>query len=88
MNCKPRDMAVVVHGDNVGLIVEIVCVSEYYGPPYWQVRSPWPVRATNPDGTVVRTKIGSIHDARMRPIRPDDEHLVEAALKEAVTTEV
>ncbi len=73
MNCKPGDMAVVVHGDNIGLIVEIVCFSEYYGSPYWQVRSPWPVKATNPDGTVVRTKIGSIHDARMRPIRPDGE---------------
>lgn len=26
MNCKARDMAVVVHGDNIGLIVEIVGV--------------------------------------------------------------
>lgn len=86
MNCKPGDMAVVVHGDNVGLIVEIVCASEYYGPPYWQVRSPWPVRAANSDGTVVRTQIGSIHDARMRPIRPDGELRADALPAEVEAT--
>ena len=70
MNCKPGDMAVVVRGNNQGLIVEIAGVSDTYGPPFWRVHLAWPARGTFPDGTVAFVKVGSIHDSRMQPIRP------------------
>ena len=70
MNCKPGDMAVVVRGQNQGLIVEIVGVSQTYGPPFWRVHSAWPARATFPEGTVAFVQTASIHDSRMQPIRP------------------
>ncbi len=71
MNCKPGDMAVVVAGRNLGLIVTIEGVSETYGMPYWRVRTAWLARGINPDGTSQLVRIGSIHDARMRPIKPE-----------------
>ena len=71
MNCKPGDMAVVVRGPNQGLIVEVVEVSESYGPPHWRVHTAWPARGTFPDGTVAQVRIGSIHDSRLRAIRPE-----------------
>lgn len=71
MNCKPGDMAVVVKGRNIGLIVAVVCTSETYGTPFWQVRPAWPAPGVLPDGKVELVRIGSIHDARLRPIRPD-----------------
>jgi hypothetical protein len=63
-------MAVVVRGDNRGLIVEILGVSGFYGAPHWYVRSAWPARGTFPDGSTAIVWQGSIHDARLRPIRP------------------
>jgi hypothetical protein len=70
MNCRPGDMAVVVSGRNLGLVVEIVCVSQTYGPPHWCVKTGRTVIGINPDHTLAFTKVGSIHDARLRPIRP------------------
>ncbi len=72
MNCKPGDMAVVVKGGNEGLIVEVLGVSDYYGWPHWRVRTAWLARGTMPEGTVHWVRVGSIHDARLRPIRPGD----------------
>lgn len=71
MNCKPGDMAVVVKDRNIGLIVEVICTSETYGAPFWQVRPAWPAPGVFPDGKVKLVRVGSIHDARLRPIRPD-----------------
>lgn len=71
MNCKPGDMAIVVQGTNIGVIVEVICVSHYYGWPYWRVHTAWPTRAWNPDGSPVIITISSIHDARLRPLRTD-----------------
>lgn len=70
LNCKPGDMAIVVQGTNMGVIVEVLAVSDYYGWPHWRVRTAWPTRAWYPDGTPVIVTISSIHDARLRPIRP------------------
>jgi hypothetical protein len=70
VNCKPGDMAVVVSGGHEGLIVEVLRVSDYYGAPHWRVHTAWLVRGTNPDGTTEMIRIGSIHDSRLRPIRP------------------
>lgn len=73
MNCRPGDMAVIVRGTNLGVFVEVLCVSQHYGWPYWRVRSAWPVRRWFPDGSSEIGTISSIHDARLRPIRPDAE---------------
>lgn len=71
-------MAVVVSGGNEGLIVEVLGVSAYYGWPHWRVRTAWPARGTMPEGTVRWVRVGSIHDSRLRPIRPGDEGLDES----------
>lgn len=44
MNCKPGDMAIVVQGTNIGVIVEVISVSHYCGRSYWRVHSAWPTR--------------------------------------------
>jgi hypothetical protein len=64
-------MAVVVSGGNEGLIVEVLGVSDHYGAPHWRVHTAWLAMGTNPDGTIEMVRIGSIHDSRLRPIRPD-----------------
>lgn len=65
-------MAVVVSGTNLGLIVEVLGVSEYYGWPFWRVKTAWLVKGALPEGGFEWVRVGSIHDARLRPIRPDD----------------
>jgi hypothetical protein len=70
MNCCPGDMAIVVGGRNIGLVVEVICPSQTYGPPYWCVTTSRSVMGINPDHSVIWTRQGSIHDARLRPIRP------------------
>lgn len=70
MNCEPGDIAIVVQGTNIGVIVEVICVSNYYGWPYWRVH--WPARGWFPDGSSAIVTISSIHDARLRPMRPND----------------
>lgn len=64
-------MAIIVQGTNLGVIVEVIRVSDYYGWPYWRVRAAWPTLAWYPDGSPTIATISSIHDARLRPIRPD-----------------
>jgi hypothetical protein len=63
-------MAVVVSGTNLGLIVEVLGVSDYYGWPFWRVKTAWMVKGALPEGGFEWVRVGSIHDARLRPIRP------------------
>jgi hypothetical protein len=88
MNCKPGDMAIVVQGTNIGVIVEVISVSDYYGWPYWRVHTAWPTRAWYPDGSPVMVTIASIHDARLQPIRPNTEPSVATLPAAPVVEEI
>lgn len=67
MNCKPGDMAIVVQGMNIGVIVEIICVSHNYGWPHRRLHSAWPARGCS-GRLSANGAMSSNQEARLHPI--------------------
>lgn len=86
LNCKPGDLAIVVAGLNLGLLVDVIYENPIYGHGVWTV-----IPHSNVKGIFGRGKAGEkigCDDFKLRPIRPDegdDETLTWAGKPETVT---
>jgi len=70
MNCKPGDLAVVVRGQNAGVLVDVV-------EPHALFRGAWRVRvhsyAIGDFGPVEKGEFTGCMDSKLRPIRDPGE---------------
>lgn len=70
LNCRPGDLAVVIHGKNIGLFVNVIESSVFFGPTYWLVESIGRAgTSVNPQGHRVVQHKSNIEDCRLRPLR-------------------
>ena len=83
LNCRPGDLAVIVRGRNVGVLVEVLEKSLLLESDFWLVK----VLGAPVEGLLFGQPIpmteGNIADARLRPIRDqpgDDETLAWTGL--------
>ena len=83
LNCRPGDLAVIVRGNNLGALVDVLEKSRVYEPDFWLVAVlGLPIKGLLFNQPVPMTQ-GNIEDARLRPLRDrpgDDETLIWAGL--------
>jgi len=70
LNCKPGDLAIVVSGENVGKLVDVLHEHPVYGHGCWTV-IPHSDATASFGNAKAGEKVGC-DDFKLRPIRPND----------------
>jgi hypothetical protein len=82
MNCKPGDLAILIHAnlpENLGAIVEVIRPCEIFGPGYWVCSSTTPRRGVIGNRVISAKAENSAHDSWLRPVSglPIDDEVTE-----------